>query len=361
MVRLSSVFAQQTVRGTRMAKMIRIPALALVALVAFSASSQAQNSPFYSGKTITLLVPSAAAGGYDTYARTLARHYPKHIPGRPQIIVQNVPAGGGIVAANNLFNLSPRDGTAIGMLASSSLLVAALGERLAKFENPKFTPIGNMSEESDTCSVWHTSGIANSREFLTKEVIIGSEGVGSNSHTFPLGMNDVLGAKLKVVPGYRGTQLRFAAMERGELHGACGIFVSTLSSLFEKQLAEGTLRVVLQMGLSRNPKFKDVPNALELASDEDGRAALALMFAQLALGRPIFAPPEVPRDRAAVLSEAFAATMRDPEFLADAEKMKIDAHWFGPERMTEVIAQMDVAPEPVKARVRKILAIEESK
>ena len=199
-----------------MKKLARISALAISVLAALSPASLAQEASFYSGKTITLLVPSAAGGGYDTYARTLARHYPKHIPGRPTIIVQNVPAGGGMVAANNLFNLSPRDGTAIGMLASSSLLVAALGERLAKFDNQKFTPIGNMSEESDTCSVWHTSGVADARDFLIKEVVIGSEGVGSNSHTFPLGMNEVLGAKLKIVPGYRGTQLRFAAMERGD-------------------------------------------------------------------------------------------------------------------------------------------------
>lgn len=343
-----------------MKKLVQIPSLVLFIFGALSAATQAQN-PFFAGKTITLLVPSGPGGGYDTYARTLARHYAKHIPGRPQIIVQNVPAGGGLVAANNLFNLSPRDGTAIGMLASSSLLVAAVGERLAKFENLKFTPIGNMSEESDTCSVWHTSGIADAREFLTKDVIIGSEGVGSNSHTFPLGMNEVLGAKLKIISGYSGTQLRFAAMERGELQGACGIFVSTLGVLFEKQLAEGTLRVVLQMGLSRNPKIKDVPNALELAPDASGRAALELMFGQLALGRPIFAPPDVPRDRAEILAKAFAATMGDPEFLADAEKMRIDTRWFGPERMTEVVAQMDAAPEPVKARVRKILAIEESK
>ncbi|MDB5650776.1 MAG: tripartite tricarboxylate transporter family receptor [Hyphomicrobiales bacterium] len=335
-----------------------LAALAFALIPPLSSPGSAQEAePFFAGKTITLVVPSGAGGGYDTYARTLGRHFPKHIPGHPAIVVQNVPGGGGMVAANNLFNVAPKDGTAIAMLASSSFLVAALGERLAKFDNLKFTPIGNMSEEFDTCSVWRTSGIYNANDFLTKEVIIGSEGIGSNSQTFPMGMNEELGAKLKIIPGYGGTQARATAMERGELQGACGIFVSTLASLFERQLGDGTLRVVLQMGLSRSPKYPDVPNALELAPDENSKAALGLMFAQLALGRPIMAPPGLPSERADVLSKAFAETMADPEFLVDAERMKIDTRWFGPARMTEVMQQMEAAPEPVKARVRKMLNI----
>lgn len=320
--------------------------------------AQAQDAGFYAGKTITLAVPSGPGGGYDTYARTMARHYPKHIAGKPQIVVQNTPGGGGLVAANNLYNLAPRDGTALAVLASSSFLVAALGEKLAKFENLKFTPIGNMSEESDTCSVWHRSGIEGTQDIFTKEVVVGSEGIGSNSQTFPLAMNDVLGAKFKIIPGYQGTQLRAAAMERGELHGACGIFVSTLNALFDRQLKEGTWRVVLQMGLSRNPSFPNVPNALELAKDPEAKATLTTMFAQLALGRPLYGPPGVPQETAAVLAKAFAATMEDPEYIAEAEKLRLDRRWFGPQRMNEIMREMDSASPPVKARLRKILNIE---
>ena len=330
----------------------------LMAGVALAGSAAAQDvEQFYTGKAITIAVPSGPGGGYDTYARTLARHYAKHIPGHPQIIVQNVPAGGGMVAANNTFNISPRDGTALAVLASSSLLVGALGEPQARFNNLKFTMIGNMSEEWDTCSVWHTANVKDHRDFLTKEVIIGSEGSGSNSQTFPAVMNEVLKSKLKFISGYTGTQLRVAAMERGELQGACGVFVSTLTSLFQRQLDAGQMRVVLQMGLSRNPKFPDVPNALELASDAEGRDTLALMFAQLALGRPLFGPPDMPADRAKALTEAFAKTMQDPDYLADAAQVKIDTRWFGPQRMVEVLQQIDAAPEPIKARARRILNI----
>ena len=313
---------------------------------------------FYAGKSITMAVPSGPGGGYDTYARTLARHYSNHIPGHPQIVVQNVPAGGGMVAANNTFNISPKDGTALALLASSSLLVGALGEPQARFNNLKFTLIGNLSEESDTCAVWHTAGVKDTQDFLSREMMIGGEGSGSNSQTFPVVMNEVLGAKLKVISGYSGTQLRAAAMERGELQGACGIFVSTMNAIFQRQLKEGTIRVILQMGLSRNPMYPDVPNALELAKDAEGRAVLTLMFAQLALGRPVVGPPDMPKARAEALVKAFAETMVDPEYLADAALMKLDNRWFGPARMEEVLRQIDAADEPTKARVRKILNIE---
>ena len=313
---------------------------------------------FYAGKSITLAVPSGPGGGYDTYGRTLARTYSKHIPGHPSIVVQNVLGGGGMVAANNLYNVSPRDGTALALLASSSLLVSAMGERLAKFDNLKFTPIGNLSEESDTCAVWRTSTIQNAKDFLSREVVLGGEGIGSNSQTFPMMMNDVLGGKLKVIPGYGGTQQRFTAMERGELEGACGIFVSTMKALFERQIEDGTLRVVLQMGLSRHPIFKDIPNALEFAPNDSGRADLSLMFAQLELGRPILGPPNMPRERAEALVKAFAETMVDPEYITDTEQMKIDRRWFGPDQMIAVLQRMNAAPDDVKARVRKVLNIE---
>jgi tripartite-type tricarboxylate transporter receptor subunit TctC len=337
-------------------KQIVISALAFSALCA--APAQAQDAGgYYAGKTINLAVPSGPGGGYDTYARTFARHYSKHIPGKPQIVVQNTPGGGGLVAANNLFNLAQRDGTALAVLASSSFLVAALGEKLAKFDNLKFTPIGNLSEESDTCSVWHRSGIEKTEDLFAKEVIVGSEGIGSNSQTFPLAMNDTLGTKFKIIPGYQGTQLRSAAMERGELHGACGIFVSTLNALFERQLKEGTWRVVLQMGLSRNPHFPDVPNALELAKTPEAKAALTTMFAQLALGRPLYGPPDMPGEQAAALQKAFAATMEDSEYAAEAAKLRLDRRWFGPDRMNAIMREMNGASEPVKARLRKILNI----
>jgi tripartite-type tricarboxylate transporter receptor subunit TctC len=335
--------------------------LALLAASVSATSLQAQDAEtFFAGKTINLIVASTPGGGYDAYARTLERHFARHVPGKPSLTIQYIPGGGGMVAANTLFNLAKRDGTTLAMLASSSFLVGALGEPLAKFENAKFTNIGNMSEETDTCSVWHSTGVKDHRDFLTKPLIVGTAGIGSNSQTFPMAMNEVLNAKFKFVTGYQGSAtLRTTAMESGELQATCGIFVSTLSSQLGGLLNDGKLKVMLQMGLSRHPKFPDVPNALELAPDEAGRSAFELLFAQLALGRPIMAPPGVPKEIARILAKAFADTMNDPAYLADAQRLKLETRWFGPERMDGIMAQMDQAPEPVKAKVRKMLNIAE--
>ena len=326
-------------------------------LLALATPALAQDpAAFYAGKQITLGIASSPGGGYDIYARTLVRHYSRHIPGNPSIAIQYVPGGGGIVVANQMFNAARKDGTAIALLASSTFLLAALGDKNTTFKNLEFTYIGNMNEEADTCSVWHTTGIKDAKEFLSREVVIGTAGPASNSHTFPMGMNAVLGAKLKLIPGYTGASTtRTSAMEKGELQGTCGIFVSTLNSQFAKQLADGQMRVVLQMGLSRHPAYKEVPNALELAPDEKGKQALTLLFAQLALGRPFIAPPGIPADRAKALADGFAATMKDPELLADAEKLRIETRWFGPERIRELMLAMENAPEAVKSDVRRLL------
>jgi tripartite-type tricarboxylate transporter receptor subunit TctC len=313
---------------------------------------------FYNGKTINMIVASGPGGGYDLYARTLVRHYSRHIPGNPNIVIQYLPGGGGIVAANNVYGVARRDGTGMGLLASSTFLLAALGDTKTTFDNLKFTFIGNMNEEVDTCSVWHTTGFNSVEDLKAREVIIGTAGPGSNSQTFPLGMNSVLGTKFKAIPGYQGgAQIRTTAMERGELQGTCGIFVSTMRAQFPKQLADGHLKVILQMGLSRHPAFKDVPNALELATDADGRAALELLFAQLALGRPVLGPPEIPADRAAALQKGFDATMSDPQFRADAEKSRVELRWFGAARMKEVMERMEAAPKAVKEDVSKLLNV----
>lgn len=334
---------------------------ALACFAFFAASGPVLAQPvadFYKGKTINMIVASGPGGGYDLYARTLVRHYPRHIPGNPNVVIQYLPGGGGIVAANNVFGVAPRDGTGMGMLSSSTFVLAAVGDPNTKFDNLKFTFIGNMNEEVDTCSVWHTTGIKSVDDLKTREVIVGTAGAGSNSHTFPVGMNSVLGLKFKPIAGYQGgTPIRVTAMERGELQGMCGVFVSTLNAQLTRQLTDGHLKVILQMGLARHPAYKDVPNALELAKDPDGRAALELLFAQLALGRPVLGPPEIPADRAAALQKGFDATMDDPQFRAEAEKTRVELRWFGAAKMKQVMERMQAAPKAVKEDVRKLLNV----
>lgn len=342
-----------------MRQAIRACALAagLVTTAATGASGQGV-ATFFEDKTINIIVAANAGGGYDLYARLLARHMSKHIPGHPSFSVQNQPGGGGIVAANNIYGVARPDGLSMALLASSNFLYAALGDAASKFDTRKFTFIGNMNEEVDTCSVWRTSGVKSLDDAMRRDVVIGTTGVASNSHTFPTAMNEVIGTRFKTVLGYSGPG-RVVSMERGEIEGACGIFVSTLRSQFETQVSSGDMRIIVQMGFSRHPALKDVPNALELARDDAGRQLLELLFAQLALGRPVLAPPGVPADRAKALQDAFNATMVDPQFIADADKANIEQRWFDAGRMRAVMAKMDSAPESVRAPARLILGVKD--
>ena len=337
---------------------IRIGFAAVVGLMLAVQSVTAQTpAEFFRGKTINLAVGSGPGGGYDAYSRMLSRHYGRFIPGNPSIVIQYVPGAGGMVVANDTYSVAPKNGTYISMIPSSVLLDGVLGSSAAKFDPSKFTFVGNMNEEFDTCSFWHDSGIVMTDDLFKKEGIIGTAGPASNSHTFPLVMNRVLGTKFKLIAGYGGgSSLRIAAMEKGELQGACGMFVSTVLSQFGQQINDGKLKVLLQMGLSRHPTFANVPNAVEFAKNEPDRQIMTLFFAQLALGRPIFAPPDMPADRAKALSDAFAATMKDETFTAEAQKINLETRWFGPERMAEVVKAMSAAPESVKARARELSA-----
>ena len=327
-----------------------------LALAATSGLRAQDVAAFYADKTISFLVAAGAGGGYDLYARSLARHMSKHIPGNPAFAIQNLPGGGGIVAANTLYNTSKRDGTAIAILASSVFLASTLGDPATKFDNLKFSPVGNMNEEVDTCPVWHATGLKSIDDMRARDVVIGTTGAGSNSHTFPLGMNAIIGTRFKPILGYPGVG-RMTSMERGEIDGACGIFVSTLLTQFAKQVASGELRVLVQMGLSRHPAFANVPNALELAPDEKARGVLELLFAQLALGRPVLAPPDLPPDRVRALATAFDRTMADPAFIEEATRTGLERRWFGADRVREVMAKMETAPADARTRVRGLLGI----
>lgn len=313
---------------------------------------------FFRGKTVTLGVGSGPGGGYDAYSRTLSRYTSRFIPGNPAVVIQYVPGAGGMVIANNTFSVAPKDGSFMAMIPSSVLLDGVLGSAAAKFDVQRFTAIGNMNEEADTCSVWHTTGIATAQDLFARETIIGTAGPASNSHTFPLVMNAILGTRFKLIPGYGGgSTLRIVAMEKGELQGACGIFVSTVLSQFGSQVKEGKLKVVLQMGLDRHPAFADVPNAIEFAKSPEDKQMLALFFGQLALGRAIFAPPEVPAERAKALSDAFAATMNDGDFQAEARKLNLETRWFGPAKMKDVIAEMAATPAAIRDKARQFSAV----
>jgi tripartite-type tricarboxylate transporter receptor subunit TctC len=265
-----------------------------------------------------------------------------------------MPGAGGLIAANNIFNVARRDGSVIAMFPASILLDGALGNPNVKFDLAAFTPIGNMNAENDNCIVWGGRGFDTTEDIFSKTIITGATGQSSNSYIYPALMNAVLGTKFKLIPGYPGTE-RIRIMEKGELDAACGVFTSTVLTQLPSYLTDHKIRVIVQMGLSRHPAFASVPNALDLARTDDQRKVLSLAFSPLEMGRPVLAPPAVPADRAAALQRAFADSLTSPALISDAERANLELRWFDATRLAGVLSDMASTPDAVKKRTRDLL------
>jgi tripartite-type tricarboxylate transporter receptor subunit TctC len=328
--------------------------LGAVALPTAVAAQDASN--FYKGKTLTIGVPNSAGGGYDVYARALAHHISKHIPGQPSIVIQNVPAAGGMVLANQLYNTSPKDGTYMGMVRGTVVHEQVFKNPQVQFDARKFAWIGNMNADYDGCIVSAASGLKGLKDFYgPKEVVMGASGAGAQSYTFPLVYNSLLGMKLKVIAGYPGTPERMIAIERNEIDAFCGITISTFRSQLADQAERGTIKLVAQAGLTKDPRYADVPNILDEAKTADVKQALEFLFAPLAINRALAAPPEAPADRVAILSKATIDTMKDSAFLDEAEKIRLDITVMGAEETKRISDKLFTTPASAVARIKNLV------
>jgi tripartite-type tricarboxylate transporter receptor subunit TctC len=330
---------------------------ALLGALAFAPAAAQDVASFYKSHKLTLGAPSNAGGGYDTYMRALSRHIGKHVPGEPAAIVQNVPAGGGMALANQLYNTSPKDGTYIGMIRGTVVQEHVYKNPQAMFDGRKFTWIGNMNSDYDACVMSAGSGIKTIDDFYKREVVVGASGVGAQSYSFPVVYRELLGMKFKVISGYPGTPERLLAMERGELSGACGITTSTFRAVLSQPAKDGKILLVAQAGSQKDPAYPDVPNILDQAKTPEIRQALEFLFVPLGLGRPLAVAPEVPKDRVAALRAAVAQTLRDPEFLADAEKLKIDIEPMDAVATAKMVDQLYATPQPIVAKLQAALSV----
>jgi tripartite-type tricarboxylate transporter receptor subunit TctC len=303
--------------------LVRIAGLASLASLAMTPAA-ANPAEFYKGQNITLGVPNAAGGGYDVYARVLARHYGKYVPGRPNIIVQNVPAAGGMALANNLFVSAPRDGTYLGMIRGTVVQEQVFKSPQVQFDARAFEWIGNMNADYDGCAVGARSPVKTIDDFYKHETAVGASGAGAQSFTYPLAYRELLGMKFKVIAGYGGTPQRMLAVERGELDGFCGITMSTFRSQLTEPAQRGAIRLIAQAGTRKDPRYPEVPNILDQAKTPEIRQALEFLFVPLSLGRAIAAPPNVPNDRLDALRSAMLQAVKDPAFLEEASKLKLD-------------------------------------
>jgi tripartite-type tricarboxylate transporter receptor subunit TctC len=314
----------RTGKISRSIRRLVLCALLLSATAIGSARADAV-SDFFSHKTITLIAGFPPGGGYDTYVRLLSRYYGRFIPGNPSVVPANMPGAGSMTAANRVYNDEPKDGTFLGMFASSAVMEPLLGDKAALFEPAKFSWIGSMSQDIAYCGVWQSPGAPSSfDQMLHKQSIFGGGAPAAITYQHPMILKNVLGADIRVIPGYAGSRDIDLAMHRGEVNGECGLFASSIKAQYFADVKSGRLKLVIQMGPRKSTEFGNIPSVYDYAKTDEERAILDVHFKQLVLGRPLAGPPGIPADRLAALRAAFMATMKDKDFLAEANKIGLD-------------------------------------
>jgi tripartite-type tricarboxylate transporter receptor subunit TctC len=291
---------------------------------------------------------------YDAYARLLARHMSKYIPGEPAIIPSNKPGAGSLNAVNSVYNTSPRDGTVIGTGHRFVPLMPLLGLPGAQFDALKFNYIGSMARETGLCIARKDTGIRSLEDTKTREFMVGTTGAGSELTTFIATMTHMLGAKFKVVRGYATSPEIDLAIERGEIEGRCGVSYGSLRASRPEWLEKKQVEVLIQLGLSKEPELPNVPLLAELVSNKADRDALELMLAPADMARPFFAPPGVPAERIQILRTAFEAALKDPALIAEATKARMDLMPMTGADMETLIAKLHELPQPVLERARAL-------
>jgi tripartite-type tricarboxylate transporter receptor subunit TctC len=335
---------------------VRVPALVLAALVASIASAQAQSvEEFYKGKSITLAIGFTPGGGYDLYARHLARHMSKHIPGRPTIVPQNMAGAGSLRAANFIYTAAPKDGTAFGTFARTTGLNPLL-ESGATFDGTKFTWLGSVTNDISLCVTWHTSKANNWDNFLKVPTAFGGQAPSSEPDIFANLYKNVFSAPIKLVPGYPGTNEITLAMERGEVDGLCGLSWSTIKTRHLAWLKEKKINLLVQASFKKEPEIGDVPLVMEQTQDTEKLQILKLILAAQEMARPFAAPPGIPRDRADALIAAFDATMKDADYLADAKKSRIDVNPVRGPEIDKLLAELYATPKAVIQKASQAIA-----
>jgi tripartite-type tricarboxylate transporter receptor subunit TctC len=327
-------------------------AIALAASIALlSDASRAEDiAAFYHGRQISWILSADAGGGYAAYARAFASYFADHIPGKPNIVIQHMPGGGGLRAMNFLSAVAPRDGSTIGLVHSSVPFAPLYGIRGASFDSRQMSWIGSIATSRGICVAWHTARIASWQDLLDKEFIVGGSGAGSQMETLPALLNKLFGTRMKVISGYKGGNAIYLAMERGEVQGRCGGLVSSINATRPDWFAGKLVTVPIQVALNRNTQFPDVPAVVELAKDERTRDILRLALAAEDMDRPILAPPGVPAERLAALRAAFHAAINDPGFIAEAKRQRLDIDEVAGEKVAAIIAAtFALPPETVKA------------
>jgi tripartite-type tricarboxylate transporter receptor subunit TctC len=324
-----------------------------VALGFLTPAAADEVADFYKGKTVSVVVGHETGTGFDIYSRALARYLGRHIPGNPNLVVQNMVGASGLAAANWLYNIAPKDGTVLMTFVHTAAFEPLLGNSAAKFDPAKMTWIGNMDEGIGICGVSKASGIGKFEDLLARETIFGATGATGPLGKYALAVKNLLGAKVKLVSGYQGSASVKLAINRNEVHGICGLSLSSVNSQWRDEVDTGAFKVILQLSGKPQPSLKGVAHVDDFAKTAEDQQVFGLIFGVQALGRIYVSPPAMPPARMAALRAAFMATAKDPEFLADAAKLGIDV---GPATGAEVeafIARIAASSPEVVERAKR--------
>ena len=335
--------------------MTKILLALIIACIVLPARAQDDVADFYKGKTVRLIVGIGVGSGYDINARLLARHIGKHIPGNPTIIVQNQPGAGSLTMTNQMYAAGPFDGTVIGASFNGLPTAPLLQPNGVRFEATKMNWVGSTNRETQTMYVWHTAPMRSLADLQTKEMLVGAQAPGSTQFDYPMLGKALFDMKFKVVTGYKSTSDINLAMERGEVHGTLANW-STVKTLNLKQYEDKLIRILVVWGARENPELKGIPLITSLAKTPEHKQALQLALARLEFGRPFFMPPNVPADRVAAIRHAFDATMKDKEFLAEADKLKLEIDPMSGGELAKTLEEMAKTPAEVVTRVRDAYA-----
>jgi tripartite-type tricarboxylate transporter receptor subunit TctC len=329
---------------------------AALAVAAIPDSAHADSAAdFYKDKSIRLIISGESGGTYDTDGRMLAKHMARHIPGNPRVIPENMLGASGRVAANYLYNAAPKDGTVIAILQQSVALGQALGESGIQYDAARFNWIGSPVRPDETLVVWHTTGVKSIEDAKKKEVIIGATSPTGMNYLYPKLANELLGTKFKIVTGYPGGTPIMLALERGEVEGRGSNPWSDWKARKPDWVKERKIVPLMQMSLFKHPDLPDVPLMVDLAPNETARAVFELVTITGELGRPFLTAPDVPADRVKALREAFDATMKDPEFLAEAAKTQKEIHPIHWEEMDKLVKRVLGAPKEARDILKGVL------
>jgi tripartite-type tricarboxylate transporter receptor subunit TctC len=323
-----------------MSRFARTAIAAAILVGAASVATADSVEDFYKGKTVTVVVGYPPASGYTLYGQMLAKYWSDHIPGRPNVIVQSMPGAGSIKAANYVYSVAPKDGTTLGIFSVGALIDELFGMSATRFDSTKYGWIGNMDESVGVCVFKSASGVLKFEDLLQKEILFGGTGPSGGATQAAIALTRLYGAKIKLIKGYPGAQDVVLAMDRGEVHGVCGITIAVLKSRLSQQIASGQLIPIIHDAMKPHPELPGVPSVYDFAKSDDDRKVLDLLFGWRVLGRPIAAPPGIPAERLLALRKAFTATVNDKRFVADAAKAKLDIAPASGDVVADLIARL---------------------